>query len=885
MLKKIQPYLLNVSLITFIFILLCFIFSFVPFGENTFLTIDLGQQYIDFFSQFKDTVLHHPTKFFYSFEKGFGGEMIGLWAYYLMSPFNLVFLFFNESNFDTAITLISYLKIVAASLTFMWFCRRVYQLDTIHSLLFSLAYSLMSYTFVYLLNIMWLDGLVFLPVIAIGLNQVIYKRRFLLYVLSLALMLISNYYIGYMICLFLAMYAIFIVVEQQSSNDYFDFKQAIFNYGAFVRYSIYACLIACIMLIPTLQSLLLGKGTHQSLEWTLETTHHFFEIFSKSFIGSFEYDEISSGSPNIFASILVVYLVLAYFFNKKFPMREKGTVLLIGFLFYLSFRYDFLIKLWHGGQFPIWYDFRFSFTFTFFLLVIAMRSYSYLETRPPVWKPIGILLLMSGFVFYYLYQLEDYPFLDEYRLILSLIVFIGYLFLLSPRFNKLSMLKGVLLLIVTIEMTTNAGLILGQFNYVNQNKFRDYTHLLNQAVTPIRHDDTTFYRTNKTYMRTKNEAMYAHYHGLDHFGSTIEAHVPELYGYMGLPSGKGFIAYTNGTLFSDDFFNMRYLLDITPDTREQTADDEYVIYRESADLDRLAYPLVYTSERYLLRENDQLLGLGMEMTPAVRDSQELLVHNDPIGNQEKLLSLLDFSGNTAPFYQQHNFDNVTYHDVEVTDTGDGDYYTYVNHGTEDEPGYVELTFSTSSTNPYYFTMPSQLSKDKVSLTLNDKRYRFYTPYRYRQITNASYDTISDEQTFRFYLKEDKLIANLFHLYEFDEVRYHTLIEEKSPHLFEVNYFNHNEIHGQITTQLEDSQLVFTIPYDDNWQVTIDGENVDTQPVLNDTLLSVPLTGGTHQVRLYYFPRGIYYGLFLMIIGITTCIIDYLWLKSKSKKLR
>ena len=140
------------------------------------LTVDLGQQYIDFFSQFKDTLLNHPTKFFYSFEKGFGGEMVGLWAYYLMSPFNLILLFFNEGNFDIAVTLLTYLKLLSASLTFMLFSRHVYKLETPISISFSLAYALMSYVIVYLLNIMWLDGLVFLPLIALGLHTIVEKR-------------------------------------------------------------------------------------------------------------------------------------------------------------------------------------------------------------------------------------------------------------------------------------------------------------------------------------------------------------------------------------------------------------------------------------------------------------------------------------------------------------------------------------------------------------------------------------------------------------------------------------------------------------------------------------------------------------------------------------
>ena len=56
------------------------------------MTVDLGQQYIDFFAYFRTTLLQHPDTFFYSFAKGLGGDMLGRLGYYLMSPFNLLVL-------------------------------------------------------------------------------------------------------------------------------------------------------------------------------------------------------------------------------------------------------------------------------------------------------------------------------------------------------------------------------------------------------------------------------------------------------------------------------------------------------------------------------------------------------------------------------------------------------------------------------------------------------------------------------------------------------------------------------------------------------------------------------------------------------------------------
>lgn len=100
--------LIPVFLLLFIFIL----FSMTPFGNRTWLTVDLGQQYVDFFAYYQDTLLHHPEQFFYSFSKSIGGEMVSLWSYYLFSPFNLIFLMIPKSYITMGVSLLIFLKLI-----------------------------------------------------------------------------------------------------------------------------------------------------------------------------------------------------------------------------------------------------------------------------------------------------------------------------------------------------------------------------------------------------------------------------------------------------------------------------------------------------------------------------------------------------------------------------------------------------------------------------------------------------------------------------------------------------------------------------------------------------------------------------------------------------
>ncbi len=72
----------------------------------------------------------------------------------------------------------------------------------------------MSYTFTYMLNIMWFgtswSSYHWLPQAC---DRIMTQRRSKLYVIMLAVSLISNY-IGFMMCIFLAFYAGYVIFEK-----------------------------------------------------------------------------------------------------------------------------------------------------------------------------------------------------------------------------------------------------------------------------------------------------------------------------------------------------------------------------------------------------------------------------------------------------------------------------------------------------------------------------------------------------------------------------------------------------------------------------------------------------------------------------------------------
>nr|WP_281727682.1 YfhO family protein [Facklamia miroungae] len=861
-------------LITFLIAnLIAYLMEFIPLGdqsERTMLTIDLGQQYIDFFSLYKRALTEDPRLFLYSFEKGIGGEMIGLWAYYLMSPFNLLLLLFKQENLDLAVSFLTLFKLLAISSSFYYFVEKKYQLNPVVAITFSQAYCFMSYTMAYQLNIMWLDGLFFLPIIALGLDRLIKNNKPLLYIFALTFSMISHYYISYMICLFLIGYCLFVIYEDDRD---LSLKQVITKYLSFIKHSFYSTCLAGFLLIPTFMSTLRSKSAQAEgqfnfiLDWTSQ--YSILDLFSKSFIGAFDYGEMASGSANFYVGMAATVLILYYFLSHSIALKEKLISLSLLAFYFASFTFSNLDKLWHLGQFPIWYHSRFSFVVSFFILILAIRAYDKMKLIK-LRQILMIILALTGFCFFY-YIRTDYSFLTTEKIFYSLVFILLTCLVLYLSRKPHQLLNYVLLILACFELNLNGFLILSENdNYVQPSRFNDYITLLDDIVKPIRPQKNEFYRIYKTFQRTKNESLFANYPSVSHFGSTIEAASTQLYGYLGLPHTSNSINYTSGTLFTDDLFNIRYLVDITSNTNMYTTVDNFPLYREATDFDIRAHEKKDKEKRYVYYENNDLLGLGMEVSSDIKHTK--FKKFKPIENQEKLLRLIDFDGNGQPFFKQQPFKDIDYLNLKVTSKGDGDFYTYTKEDLNRNAS-IALAFETKSDNPYYFTFPNQYSDNKVSLLLNSKTYDFYSPSNSRQVMDAAFGKAGKDHLLRVKLKKDSFKANLIRLYEFDLDRYQKMITKRKNDQFEISSFKENAVEGTIKMQQKEGFMLITLPYDPDWKIKVDDKEIKAQPVLNNTLMAIPLKNGKHAIKMTYFPNSIIYGAFVSLTGALLIILD------------
>jgi uncharacterized membrane protein YfhO len=847
MVKNKETLLIAFFLPLFIMTTIYAVMGVYPFGDNTLLTVDLGQQYVDFFSYYRHTLLSEPSALFYSFTKAIGGDMLGLWAYYLMSPFNLIFLFSPQKLLPVAVTLLILLKIAFSSLTFAYLLIARFEGKGLLVPTFSVSYALMGYVIVNQLNVMWLDGLVFLPLIVLGLERLIDGKKGVLYSLFLGIMLFSNYYIGFMICLFLGFYFLFAFSKKDLSglpSLKSKAKDFIVQFSRFVFFSALGAGLSALLLLPTFYSLLGSKAsyTNDMIDWSF--AYPPAEILSKFYIGAFNFDQMPTGLPNVFIGTLALLAFIYYFANEAFSKKERIVSLLLTVFFFLAMNVQFINKLWHAGQYPIWYPYRFSFTICFFFLLNGFRSLQKSKVFP---LPLACSILVVSAVSAIYVIKKGFAFLEPAQVLASSILVVLFLIFLMLRENNYKWMPYLLLFLTVAEMTANAAIDLFRLGYVKYDQFNDYQVVLADALKDIRMPKDDFYRIEKTFQRSKNDSFQANYAGINHFSSTFEKEIPALFGSLGFPEGNGFVVYSTGTLFTDALFGVKYQIQ-DKKLPEYIYDDKaiYQINRNATRPDLQKYALSSETARTTTYENPYALSLAFGVSKSVLDLK--LIDNQPILMQEQLLDAFTDQSSTQPFFALKTFDSTVFQNV-TSNTADYQNTTYFK-AAAGMVSRIEFQFTPETNNPYYLILDSGIDDKNANLYLNDVKLDYYKTYRNDQVINIASNQAGENVTFTIELIGDNIRIQDLKLYEFDQNSFEQVIADRQTEGMEISDFSQTHIEGTVHIKGDDQVLMTTIPYSEGWTVAIDGEPVETEKAL-DSLLAVPISQGEHQITFTY----------------------------------
>ena len=333
-----------------------------PWGDNTVLISDMSTQYVEFFCALKRGDL------FFSWSKALGTSYIGVFSYYVSSPLSLLTLLVPNEAMPEALLFLITGKIGLAGLTFAVFARHRFPGRDGAALFGAVCYALMSYNMIYAICVMWLDGVIWLPLILLAVERLLAGRGAGPFIAALTVCFFSTWYISYMAGAFCALYLCARLIALRPAR-----RELARVLGRFFGGAACALGLTAWMWLPTFLAMFGGKFGGANVDYDGPLACHPLTLLAQLLPG--RYGSIGYGAPPyVFCGTAAVILAAAYFFLRAVPPRDRLANAGALAALVLSILLSPLDKAWHLFQRPNWFPFRYSFVFSFFLLYLAVQS-------------------------------------------------------------------------------------------------------------------------------------------------------------------------------------------------------------------------------------------------------------------------------------------------------------------------------------------------------------------------------------------------------------------------------------------------------------------------------------------------------------------------------
>lgn len=879
-----------------------------PFGDGTPLVLDLNSQYAYFFEGLRNLIYGDASSFLYSFSRSLGGEFMGMYAYYLASPLSYLVALFPQDRIQEAILTILLIKTGLCGATFGYYLHKhSASPKKLATLTFSVMYALSAYAVCQQSNTMWIDALIWLPLMAYGIEQLILNRKYKLYTISLTAILISNYYIGYMMCIFAVLFFFYSYYSKRADQinprgEKLHFVRSAARFGIF---SLLSAAISAFMLIAAYYSLGFGKSDFSSPNWAVKAKFDVLDFLVKFLPGSYDTFE-PAGLPFIYCGLLTIILIPVYFTAKKINPREKIASAAFLAVFFISFIINPIDLIWHGFSTPNWLNGRYSFLFCFILLVLAYKGLGHIREAGE-----KFLLCICGLIVLFVAVAEKHEFesfinsdskLLTFGCIWFSIFFTVALFALLCLKIRLTSKKAqnavsaVLAAVVCIEIFCNGVVCFIKINddvlFAKYSGYQDFLDELRPTVEQLKEYDDGFYRTEKTNHRQKNDNFALALKGISNSTSTLNADAIEFIHRLGYTGRAHLTQYRGGTPLGDSLLGIKYVinkassnnLDGIYDKIEELGDENYSVYQNPYALS-LAYGVSDSIKELDLGEVSNVFEryntllstmLGDENAPEVFSGVSGVNLHHGNCKEVKMVTTVRY---TAPDKSEGNF-SFTY-DIPST----GKYYFYPDASSIPDSIKVRVEVISADLEeeiPTPSRVNDQIANKKISFLERDTDHVLYLGEFNESDSVKITFFIPKGENINFSLKQP-------YLWFFNEEAYTSNMEAmlKAPQLAIDDTSTDDKITGTLKTSTNDQTVLTTIPYDKGWNVYVDGEKVETYESLN-ALLTFDVAGsGEHSVRLEYMPSvyklGYTVSIIALIAFVLICAADFILKKTILKK--
>lgn len=852
------------------------IFSVFPFGSITVMRMDLYHQYGPLFAELYDRIVEHKS-LLYSWNTGGGSSFLGNYLNYLSSPLSFLIFLFDKEDISYAITFIVAFKCILSATSFSYYLKKSFNKDNYFLSAFGILYAFSAYFLAYYWNVMWLDAMIMLPLIALGIEKIFKTGDIKLYTVSLVILFFANYYMGYMCCIFAVLYFFVCFINTYSNGGKLNqnavykkkystkalMNNVFINRGVkFAFASIIAALICAITLVPVFMILKNSSATSGTFPQTFKSYFDLLDLITSHF-ALLETTIRSSGDnvlPNIYTGILTFILLPLFLVNNKIKLKEKATYVVLIIFFVFCFNNNCAEYIWHAFHFPNDLPYRYSYMYSFIIAVMGYKTI--LNFKGIKVKDIAYtgLAIISFVIICQKFLTNKMTNSTIYATIIFVALWCGFLFLLKNKNAQKKTVSFVLVTFILCEtiISSIVGLPLNQDNKNYKENYKTYTN----AINYIDNKDSGFYRTELCYLNTRMDPAYYGYNGISVFSSMAYESYSQLQSSLGMQSNKvNSYTYNTQTPVYNMMFNIKYLI--------QTD----VSLAPSSNL----YKKIYTTSDKKSNVYESKYNLPIAYCVNSKIDDWVTDEGNPFEIQSDFVKLATgYSNVFKPVeYNSTDFDAVSGDDV--TENG-----TYWLEKSDSSSNYGTETVSLSPTidgNLYLYVKSSDLK----TITVNSEKVSDITQsMEDAYILDLGYHNKGDEVLVSLDASkmESESTSFDFYCYTADDTVVKNMYNSLAGNSLNVDSYSDTTIKGTVNAK-ENCYLYSSIPYDDGWSVYVDGKKAETFEI-GGTLLAIELTPGQHKIEYKYFPVGFLYGIIISAVTVFGLCGFYIYNKSSLK---
>lgn len=762
------------------------------------------------------------------------GENIFNFSYYgLLSPIILPSYLLPNISMTTYITIVNILILFASSLLFYHFLKK-HNYSSFISLTTSLIFTLASPLIFHMhRHIMFVNYMPFLIMSLMGVDKHLEKKKNTLLIISIFLMIMTSYY--YSVC-GLIVVAIYYLYSYLTINKQIKTKTFTKDTLKFITILLIPILMSAILLVPTMYTLLLGRGSS-------ETTYSLKSLLTPNL----KIHKTFCGTYGIGLSIMGFIALLYLFFTKKKNNVIPATIIAI-ILFIPLFRY-----LLNGGLYLREKCFiPFLPLLSYFLAYFLKELFNnHINTKRFIIYLLIITILILPF------NLKEYCYL-------ALILFIILLFL----YNKFKIKYLITIPIILLSLCTCVVEALKEENVTIEQYKQIFNTQTETTLKEILQSDNSFYRSNNLDYPTKtvNKIYSDNYYTTNLYSSTYNKDYLNFIRNSFINSVADynyFLFSANKNILFNSYMGVKYLYSSTNPGLGYTKITDNLYQNE------LTRPIIYstsnTTNNLTYSKYSYPYNLEVLFQSVITEDES----NTKITNAIQEYPL--------------KYTIVSNEGTDITSSSNG--YTI----TVKESGTIQLKLSTPLKNKLLFInlyglQENTCSIDNIEISINNvSNILTCKTWIYKNKNYTFHYLINDPviDTLNIKLKQGTYkITNIeTYILDYDKLStYNSNLETMN-----ITNIKNDTITGTININ-EDGYLVTTIPYDKGFTIKIDDE-VTKALKLNEAFLGAKLEKGFHKVTITYKSPGLNLGIIITIIGTIIFAINLIYERNNMNKIK